>query len=146
MRNKKGISKILTISGTVLVWAPVSLTLLTSLAGTLAERALRFDYLMPAELSPLALGGALLLLWASLRARLYRKSIVIGVSAAFGCLIGGQAVTVASGLASGTVAPAGLPLAAVMASIAVYSLSTVGLGVAGIMLAKKLFGEHETPD
>ena len=142
MRSRMVVPKILTIVGTVLVWLPVLFTILASVIVTLRSGAARFDYLMPAELFPLEFGGALLLLWASLWTHYYRKSIVIGISAAFVCLVGGQAVAVASGLASGAAAPTGWIWAAVVASIAAYSLAIVALGVAGVLLATKLFGHY----
>lgn len=123
----------------MLVWAPILFTIVTSIAGTLRSGMMRFDFLMPAELFPLALGGALLLLWAALWARFYRKRVIMGLSAVILFLVGGQALAVISGLASGAVAPTGWVWAAVVASIAVYSLAVAGLGVVGIMLIIRLF-------
>ena len=146
MRSRNVIPKILAVSGTVFVCFPIFFTVLTSLIRTLSSGVVRFDYLMPAELFPLALAGALLLLLASLQTRSYRKSIIIGASAAVVFLVGGQAIAVLSGLASGATAPTGLIWAAVVTSIAVYSLAIVELGVVGILLARKLFSAHTKTD
>lgn len=139
MLNGKAAPKILTILGTVLVWIPILFTVLTSVVGTVLGGQMRFDYLMPAELFLFALGGAVLLLCASLWTRIYRKSVIIGGAAACFFLLGGQGFAIASGLASGAAAPGGWAWITVIASIAVYSLAVVELGVVGIMLSVKLF-------
>lgn len=139
MHNRTLVPKILTIFGTSFVWFPIFFTVFTSLVGTLSSGIVRFDYLMPAELFPLVLVGALFLLWASLWTRLYRKSMIAGIAAAFVFLVGGQVIAVISGLASGAIAPTGLAWVAVVASIILYSLSVIELGIAAIMLAIRLF-------
>ncbi len=101
MEKKNTLTNILAISGTVLVWFPILSLILLSVSRLMARRMFRFDYLMPAELFPMALVGGGLLLWATLRARSRWKSIGWGLGIATGFLIGGQALAVATGLASG---------------------------------------------
>ena len=96
----------------------------------------RFDYLMPAELFPVAFVGALLLLWAALRARSHQQLIGWGLGGAVVFLGGGQLYAVASGLASGATEPTGWPWALVIASIALYSLALIEMGIAGILLVR----------
>jgi peptidoglycan/LPS O-acetylase OafA/YrhL len=93
-----------------------------------------FDYLMPAELFPLALAGGCLLIWAALRARSRR-----GLGIAAGLLVVGQVLAVVTGLASGETEPAGWQWALVLASIAGYSLALVVVGVGGLLLLRDLF-------
>lgn len=139
MENKGVLTKVLALAGTVLVWIPIMLTILTSLIGAVSYRILRFDYLMPAELFPVALLGALLLLWAAKRARSQRKLIGWGLGAALVFLIGGQAIAVVSGLASGALEPTGWIWTLVITSIALYSLAIIEIGIAGVLLVRYLY-------
>lgn len=137
--NKGILSKVLALLGTIMVWFPILFTVVTSVTRTIVTRILRFDYLMPAELFPIALVGALLLLWAALRARSQQKLIGWGLSAAVVFLIGGQALAIATGLASGAVEPTGWAWAVTIASIAFYSLALIEIGIAGVLLVRKLY-------
>lgn len=135
--DRRGVlTRLLAIVGTVLVWIPILFTVLTSIVGTISSRVFRFDYLMPAELFPVAIVGALLLLWAALRARSHQQLIGWGLGGAVVFLGGGQLYAVASGLASGATEPTGWPWALVIASIALYSLALIEMGIAGILLVR----------
>ncbi|HOI36112.1 MAG TPA: hypothetical protein PLF11_01875 [Bacillota bacterium] len=135
--DRRGVlTRLLAIVGTVLVWIPILFTVLTSIVGTISSRVFRFDYLMPAELFPVAFVGALLLLWAALRARSHQQLIGWGLGGAVVFLGGGQLYAVASGLASGAIEPTGWPWALVIASIALYSLALIEMGIAGILLVR----------
>lgn len=137
--DRKGVlTKLLAVVGTVLVWIPILFTVLTSIVGTISSGVFRFDYLMPAELFPIAFVGALLLLWAARRARSHQKLIGWGLGTAAALLGGGQLYAVVSGLASGATEPTGWAWALVMASIALYSLALVVIGVAGILLVRRV--------
>jgi hypothetical protein len=139
MDNKGILTKILSIVGTVLVWLPILAPALFSAVAILYEQQFRFDYLMPAELFPLVAAGGGLLIWAALRARSRQKLIGWGLGAAFGLLVGGQMLAVVSGLASGEIEPAGWWWVFVLASIALYALAIVVVGVGGIILVCDLF-------
>ena len=139
MEKKDVLTKALAVVGTVLVWFPIFATLTTSVVGTIAARVFRFDYLMPAELFPVAFVGGGLLMWAALRARSRRGLIGWGLGAAVGLLLGGWALAAVTGLASGETEPAGWPWALVVASIVIYSLALVEIGVAGVLLVRDLF-------
>ncbi|HNU93508.1 MAG TPA: hypothetical protein PKM31_01615 [Bacillota bacterium] len=135
--DRRGVlTRLLAIVGAVLVWIPILFTVLTSIVGTISSRVFRFDYLMPAELFPVAFVGALLLLWAALRARSHQQLIGWGLGGAVVFLGGGQLYAVASGLASGATEPTGWPWALVIASIALYSLALIEMGIAGILLVR----------
>jgi peptidoglycan/LPS O-acetylase OafA/YrhL len=143
---KKGVlTKTLAIVGTVLVWFPILAPILFSVLALTIERMFRFDYLMPAELFPAALIGGGLLLWAALRARSRRRLIGWGLGIAVGLLVGGQALAVVTGLASGETEPAGWWFALVLASIAAYSLALVAMGVGGALLLRDLFKARRSP-
>lgn len=144
--EKKGVlTKILAIVGTVLVWFPILAPVLLSVAVIIKERMFRFDYLMPAELFPATLVGGGLLIWAALRARSRRRLIGWGLGIAVGLLVGGQVLAVVTGLASGETEPAGWWWALVLASIIVYSLALVVIGVGGVLLLRDLFKPSRLP-
>lgn len=138
--EKKGVlTKVLAIAGTVLVWFPILAPVLLSAAFLIKERRFLFDFFMPAELFPFVLAGGGLLIWAALRARSRWGLIGWGLGVAAGLLVGGQALAVATGLASGETEPAGWWFALVLASIVVYSLAVVLIGVGGVLLLRDLF-------
>jgi hypothetical protein len=138
--GKKGVlTKILAIAGTALVWLPILAPILLSLAVIITRGIFRFDYLMPAELFPVALVGGGLLTWAALRARSRRGLIGWSLGIAAVLLVGGQALAEVTGLASGAIEPAGLWWVLVLASLVVYSLALVSMGVGGILLIRELF-------
>jgi peptidoglycan/LPS O-acetylase OafA/YrhL len=105
----------------------------------------RFDYLMPAELFPATLVGGGLLIWAALRARSRRRLIGWGLGIAVGLLVGGQVLAVVTGLASGETEPAGWWWALVLASIVIYTLALVVIGVGGVLLLRDLFKPSRLP-
>jgi hypothetical protein len=139
MDKKDILTRVLALVGTVLVWLPVLATVLISLAGSIRSGMFRFDYLMPAELFPLAFAGGGLLLWAALRARSRQVLIGGGLSAIVILLVGSQALAVATGLASGEIEPAGWAWVLVVAMIIAYSLAIIEIGVAGVLLVLDLF-------
>ncbi len=138
--EKRGIlTKILAVLGSVLVWFPILAPVLISGISFATRGVFRFDYLMPAELFPFALIGGGLLLWAAWRARSRRALIGWGLGIAIGLLAGGQALAVATGLASGEIEPAGWPLALVTGSIVIYVLALIAIGTGGVFLLRDLF-------
>ncbi|HEX6384334.1 MAG TPA: hypothetical protein VF177_06670 [Anaerolineae bacterium] len=144
--EKKGIlTKILAIVGTVLVWLPILAPVMFSMAAIIEERVFRFDYLMPAELFPVALIGGGLLIWAALRMRSHLRLIGWGLGIAVGLLVGGQVLAVVTGLASGETEPAGWWWALALASIVVYTLALVIIGVDGLLLLRDIFKPPQSP-
>ena len=138
---KKGniLKKVLAVSGTVLVFLPLLSTVATAVIHSLSVGRFQLDYLMPAELFFVVFIGALLLLWAALWARLYRPHIVIGTCCAVALFFGMQIIASASGLATGETAPDGWAWYAVLATLALYVVAIVWLGIAGILLSKRLY-------
>ena len=139
MDDKSIFTKSLALVGTIIVWIPILFTVITSVIGTIYSRRLLFDFLMPAELFLIALVGALLLLCAARRARSYQKLIGWGLVAAIVFLVSSQGIAIATGLASGAIEPTGWPWAVVISSIAFYSFALIEIGIAGVLLVKKLY-------
>ena len=139
MEKKSVLTKILAIAGTMLVWFPILAPVFFSIVSVLSDGVFRFDYLMPAELFLAALAGGGLLVWAAIRARSRQRLIGWGLGIAAGLLVGGQALAVVTGLASGETEPAGWWWALVLASLVVYSLALVVMGVGGVLVLRDLF-------
>ena len=144
--DKRGVlTKILAVTGTVLVWFPILAPVLLSLALLISKRIFRFDYLMPAELFLVALAGGALLIWAALRARARWALIGWGLGIAAGMLVGGQALAVATGLASGETEPAGWPWALVLASLAILWLALIVVDIGAVLFVRDLLKTPRLP-
>ena len=139
MAKKGSLTKILAVVGAVLVWIPVLAPILFAAASLIQAGVFRIDYLMPAEIFPVALAGGCLLLWAALRARARRGLIGGSLAGAVILPVAGQALASVTGLASGRIEPTGWPWALVLASLALYVLALVILGVGGVLLLRDLF-------
>lgn len=139
MVEKKGtLTKFLAVVGTVLTWFPIFAMIVTAVPVTVRMRAFRMDYLMPAELFPVALIGGGLLIWAALRAHSRQKLIVWGLVIAVGVLFSGQLLAIVTGLASGAMEPTGWWWALLVASLVIYTLAVAEVGVGGILLIRDL--------
>ena len=144
--EKRGVlTKILAVVGSVLVWIPILAPVLFSVARFIQARRFLFDYLMPAELFPAALIGGGLLVWAAMRAGSRQRLIgwSLGVAGAF--LVASMALAALTGLASGETEPAGLWWALVLASLIVYSLAILAIGVGGLLLLSDLYKSPRLP-
>ncbi len=145
MGNRNLLTKILAVAGTVLVWLPILAPLFFSVLHLARARQFRLDYLMPAEMFPVALVGALLLIWAAVRAHSQRALIAGGFGAAVALLVSGQALAVVTGLASGEMEPAGIWWMLVVAALILYIAALVAVGVGGALLLLQLLKERSQP-
>lgn len=139
MEKKDGLTKFLAVTGTILAWFPILAPVILTAIVFAVEGIFRFDYLMPAELFLFALGGAILLLWAGLRAHSRWKLIALGLGVAIFFLVGGQALAVVTGLASGAIEPPGWQWTLVLVSLGIFTLGLMDVGVGGILLLRDLF-------
>jgi hypothetical protein len=139
MKTKRMLTKAVALIGALLAWFPIVAAVVVAVAGSLRERAVRFDYLMPAELAPAAFLGGGLLLWAAMRAHTRRRPIALGLGLMVAMLVGGQALAVATGLASGAREPAGWAFALVLAALAAYTLALAEVAISGGLLVRDLF-------
>lgn len=145
MEKKNVLTKVLAITGTVLVWFPILAPIILTTIVFIVERIFRFDYLMPAELFPFALVGSGLLLWAAFRAHSRTKLVGWGLGIAILMLFGGQGIAVLTGLASGEIEPIGWIWWLVLASLAIYSLALIFIGTGGALLLRDLFRQRVSP-
>ena len=145
MPKRDILTRSLAVVGTVLMWLPILAPFFFSISLLARANESRLDYLLPAELFPIVLVGGLALLWAAIRAQSRRKLIGWAFGLAVGMLLGGQLVAVLTGLASGEAEPSAWEWALVVASLAVYSLSIVAMGVGGLLLLRDLFKRPPLP-
>lgn len=145
MKNRDTLTKILAVVGTVLVWFPIVAPILFGVAAFVSRGRFLLDYLMPAELFPVALAGSLLLLWAGLRSRSHWKWIAWGMGIAVALLVGGQVLAVATGLATGEIEPTGIWWILVLASLAIFTLGLIIVGIGGILMLRDLFQSPRLP-
>lgn len=139
VHGRDGLTRTLAIVGTILAWVPLLAPVAFSAAAFFAGGRPRLDYLMPAELFPLAFAGSGTLLWAAIRSRACVVPVAAGLATAAVSLAGGQAYAVFSGLASGATPPAGVPWVIVLASLGLYTLAVLWVGVIGLLLLRSLF-------
>jgi hypothetical protein len=142
MPKTDNLTKGLAVVGTVLVWLPLLAPVFFTVLLLISARRFLFDFLMPAELFPIGLPGALLLLWAAVRARSRVRLIGWSLAIAVALLVGGQALAEVTGLASGATEPAGLWFVLVLGSIAGFCLALAAVGVGGIALLSDLFRQR----
>ena len=137
MNRETEITKVLAIAGLVLVWFTILAPLALAIVSLVSGGGFRFDYLMPAELFIVALVGGLLLLWASLRSRLFMKWLHWAFGVAFITLLVGVTLAEVTGLAAGKSGSEGwLPVT--IALIIAYDLALVALGLGGWNLCRDL--------
>lgn len=141
MTDKRRFTRALAWVGVAGVLLPVVAPVVFSLIRAVQRGGWRFDYLMPAELAPVAGVGALLLLWAAIRAHAYRGAVAWGIAAAVAGLAGGSLIAIWSGIASGEVPIEEARWAQVLVTalvVGVYGVALVELGAAGVALAREL--------
>jgi hypothetical protein len=133
------LTRLLAIAGTVLVCLVLLSPVVFGVFRWLRAGWFTLDYLMPAELSPVALLGGLLLVAASVLARSLRGLIIGGLVAAVLLLVGFQWVAVVSGLASGETEAWVIWWAIVFAGIALFIIALICVAVGGVLLLRRLF-------
>ena len=138
MNKKELLTQYLAIGGTILSWVPILAPILFSVIFIFTRKTFRFDYLMPAELFPFALSGGILLFGVAVRSKSRQKIIGWGLGSAIVFLMGGQMLAVVSGLASGEREPTGIWWFLVLASLMMYTLSIILIGISGIFLLRDL--------
>jgi hypothetical protein len=138
MVKKITVTRIMAIIGTVIIWLPIAAPIVFSTVRYMESQRFLFDYLMPAEPFPLVLVGGGLLIWAAFRALFRQRIITWAFIGAIAFLIGGQAIAVATGVASGNTEATGLPWALVIGSIVLYILAVIFVGINGIILLRDI--------
>ena len=130
------------VVGTIVVSVPVLAPLVFTRWGGLGTDHFNFDWLMPAELFPLAFLGGLVLLGVALRVHLHRALVAWGLGIAAASLVTGLGFASVSGLASGATQPVGPPMWFLAAMLAIYTAAVTEMAIAGIILSRDLMRRH----
>lgn len=140
MKTSDAFTRGIAIAGTVLVLFPVAAMLLTS---RLFSPRPRIDYLMPAELFPVVVVGAIVLLWAALRVRSRVRLVAVGLAVVIGAFAAVSIIATVSGLASGAASPQSAPAAwaAIIGVLVAYVLAVIELGVVGVLLTRDAYSD-----
>jgi len=133
MPDNTPFTKALAVTGTVCIWSPIVIPFLLTVIAFFRRFELVFDFLMPAELFPVAIIGAALLLWASFRARSKRRWISFGIAASALALASAQLLAEVSGMASGAAEASGTWYILAVSLIVVYTVTLAVVGVGGII-------------
>ncbi|MDO9523907.1 MAG: hypothetical protein Q7J08_09420 [Methanocorpusculum sp.] len=123
------------VTGSVLLWIPIGLMIVTAIIGSISAGRLLMDYFMPAELFFLVLAGWILLVVGSVLSQRTRIPVVIIGLVAFGLLIGCQLIAVMSGLSSGAIPAEGFIWYLVLGMLILYDVLVIVLGIVGIRLS-----------
>jgi len=143
MANRGSFTIILAALGTLLVILPVLAPVVFAFIALFTRGQFLFDYLLPAELFPVVLAGGVLLIWAATRARLHRKLIIWSFAVGVVVLFGGQAMAVATGLATSPADPGGPWWALALGTLIVFDLAVAVTAVGGILLLTDLFKQRK---
>ena len=146
MEKNDAFTKMLALVGTLLVGIPIVAPFYFGILRFMRVREFLFDYLMPAELFPLVVVGGGLLIWAAVRARARWKILCWSLGIAAGMLVGGQALALLTGLATGRMAPAGIWWLLVLVSIFLYTVLVIVLTINGILLLHNLLRSSSRAD
>ncbi|MBP7096475.1 MAG: hypothetical protein KBC36_10335 [Spirochaetia bacterium] len=139
MNVKTTVGKSLALVGTALaslpLVAPVAFTAIRLAGGG----SFAFDYLMPAELFPLAIGGGLMILVAALLFRRRRWLAIGSLVAAAGFFLGITVGAELTGLASGAHPAEGWRFALLIGFLALFVAAEFAIVLTGILLVRDLF-------
>ena len=138
MEKNSVLTRALAVIGVTLACIPLVAPVVLSLIHLVANGVFLLDYLMPAELFPVAMVGGGLLLWAAIRARARTALIGWGLGGMVGALTSSQIGAIATGLASGATEPSGWRLTLVVALLALYVLALVEIAVSGLLLVRDM--------
>ncbi len=139
MKYQKTLFRIFAILGTLAVWAPTALMLITSIFGSISSGSFLMDFLLPAELFLIELIGILLLVFSSWKEGHYFKPITGFSLGAIFCMATIVIFAEATGLDSGPADPALWKQIFVYAFTGLMSVSFVLAGVFGLKFALVLF-------
>ena len=145
MEKKDNLTKTLAVAGTTLILMAVIAPIFFSITALISNGRFVFDFIMPAELFPLVLIGSALLIFAAVRAKSRRKLIIWSFAIGIVMLFGGQALAVATGLASGEIEPTGIWWGLTLGSLIVFDLAVVATCVGGFLLIVELYKRPAQP-
>ncbi len=132
---EKSLALVGTLLATLPLAAPVAFTAMRLAGGG----SFAFDYLMPAELFPLAIAGGLMILAAGLLSKRRRWLAIASLAAAVAFFLGINVGAELTGLASGLHPAAGWRLALVGGFLVLFVAAEIAIAVGGALLSRDLF-------
>ena len=132
-------TKLLAVAGTILAGLPIAAPIILAFISLAMDGRFRFDYLMPAELFFLSLGGGAMLIWAAIRAHSRLKMIAWSLGVGIVLLVGSQGLAVITGLADGRVGEESPWFIVLMGMLILFVLAMVSLFIGGILLCKDVY-------
>ncbi len=140
---KLKLAKLFALLGAVILWFPLLFAAAAAVIGSAAEKRLLFDWLLPAELFPAAVLGAIMLIIGAYISRRFCKFICLVSLLMAVFLVAGQLTAVLTGLASGKIAAEGAVFNLVAALIAAYTLLLLADCIAGVKLTFALYKTND---
>ena len=128
------VAMVCAVIGTILVWLPILIMLITSIIGSISAQMFLMDYLLPAEFFFVELIGWVLLVAASLMTQVMKIPVLITAILTPAALIIAMLVASLSGLTSGAIEAEGFIWMLILGMIGVYDVLVAVMGVLGIKL------------
>lgn len=138
MAKRDGLARALAIIGVVLLLVPILLPVVFSLRFIGRPGGYMIDYLMPFEVYPVAVVGFILVLLASLRARLRRGAVGISIGVMLGGVVLGAVAAQLTGIANSVETLEAWRYAVVIGFGAISLIGQLTLAVIGILLVRDL--------
>jgi len=136
--KKNWLTKQMAVAGTILAGLPIAAPIIFAILSLIMDGRFRFDYLMPAELFFLSLGGGALLIWAAIRAHSRLKMIAWSLGVGIVLFFGSQGLAVITGLADGRVGEESPWFIVIISMLILFILAMVSLFIGGILLCKDI--------
>ena len=134
-----GFTKFLAITGTILAGLPIAAPIILAILSLAMDGRFRFDYLMPAELFFLSIGGGATLIWAAIRAHSRLKMVAWSLGAGFVLFFGSQGLAMVTGLADGRIGEDSPWFIVVISLLIIFILAMITLFIGGILLCRDIF-------
>lgn len=138
MKTGKILIKIFAVLGTVFVFFPIFFSLLTSIIGTIRDKVLRFDFLIPMELFMLVILGGAFITYVAYKQKKGFRSTLANLILVVISLVLSQSLAVVSRLAMDRTGKPAYVWIVIIALIVLYWACSVGLLISGIVLTKEI--------
>ncbi len=123
MNTRQLVSRLLATVGTLLVWIPVVAPLFFALSRAARGAGFLYDYLLPAEIFPLSLVGAALLVTAALLSHHRLVTVLLPPGLMIALFAAISLTAVVTGLADGSVGMGGWQWYLVIGLLVLYSIA-----------------------
>lgn len=137
--NNGWFTKLLAVAGTILTGLPITAPIIFAVISLVMDGRFRFDYLMPAELFFLSLGGGAMLIWAAIKAFSRLKMIAWSLGIGIVLFFGSQGLAVITGLADGRIGEESQWFIVVISMLILFILAMASLFIGGILLCKDIY-------